>query len=100
MWICRGSTDINIFHKLLLVFVRYFKNLVSKSLGLFYSLHDPSVNGVFICDVRGHPYACSGLPADLYIVCASISLVLLTVYLSLNLYNLVRLTLSIVFFNL
>ena len=92
MWIYHGSTDINIFHKLLLVFVRYFKNLVSKSLGLFSSLHDPSVNGVFICDVRGHPYACSGLPTDLYIVCASISLVLLTVYLSLNLYNLVRLS--------
>ena len=63
---------------------------------LFSSLFYVSVNnpgGVFRCEIKGKdnlPYACAGHPTDLYIACASISLVLLMVYLGLNLYNLVK----------
>ena len=59
---------------------------------LYYSLFYVSVNnsgGVVRCEIQGFPYACAGHPTDLYIACASTSVFLLSVYLCLNLYNLV-----------
>lgn len=54
-----------------------------------------TVPGVIHCEVLHNPkvlgtvfhYACSGLPLDLYLAVASVSLLLLTLYLLLNIYN-------------
>ena len=59
----------------------------------FFSLFFDSVNnsgGVVKCEIEDFPYACAGHPTDLYIACASMSLILLTIYFVLNLYNLVK----------